>query len=68
MSTSQGPFPMKTTYRWADTPTGGTRMTLVNHGEPQGFSGIAAPLMTMAMRRANNRDLQRLKLILEARG
>src|SRR6266487_5328384 len=25
MSTSEGPFPMQTTYAWQDTPDGGTR-------------------------------------------
>jgi uncharacterized membrane protein len=65
MSTSEGPFPMETTYLWEDTPDGGTRMRLRNRGEPSGFSKVAAPLMSRAMRRANERDLRRLKQILE---
>ena len=65
MATTQGPFPMETTYAWDDTPTGGTRMTIRNRGEPSGFSRVAAPMMSRAMRRANNKDLQRLKAILE---
>ena len=64
MSTSEGPFPMETTYAWEDAP-GGTRMTLRNRGEPAGFGAIAAPLMARAMRRANGKDLQRLKELLE---
>jgi uncharacterized membrane protein len=68
MATAQGPFPMETTYQWDDTPTGGTRMTIRNRGEPSGFSKVAAPMMSRAMRRANNKDLQRLKAILEAGG
>jgi Polyketide cyclase / dehydrase and lipid transport len=67
MRTAEGPFPMETTYTWTDTPSGGTRMTLQNRGEPSGFSRIAAPAMAAAMRRANRKDLARLKAILEAR-
>ena len=67
MSTADGPFAMETTYTWRDEPGGGTRMTLRNRGEPSGFSGLAAPLMAGAMRRANGKDLARLKSILEAK-
>jgi uncharacterized protein YndB with AHSA1/START domain len=65
MSTADGPFAMETTYTWEDTPAGGTRMTLRNRGEPSGFSKVAAPLLAGAMRRANRKDLARLKQILE---
>ena len=66
MSTAHGPFPMETSYQWEETPTGGTRMTIRNRGEPSGFSKVAAPMMSRAMRRANNKDLHRLKSILES--
>lgn len=66
MSTSDGPFAMETTYEWADTTGGGTKMTLRNRGTPSGFANVAAPMMTRAMRRANERDLSRIKRILEA--
>jgi uncharacterized membrane protein len=66
MSTSEGPFPMETTYTWEDAPGGGTRMTLRNRGAPSGFSKLAAPMMARAMRRANRKDLARLKALLEA--
>ena len=66
MSTAEGPFPMETTYIWEDTASGGTMMTLRNRGEPAGFSKVAAPMLASAMRRANSKDLARLKQILEA--
>jgi hypothetical protein len=65
MSTAQGPFPMQTTYSWQDAESGGTFMTLRNAGEPSGFGKMAAPMIVAAMRRANQKDLERLKAILE---
>jgi uncharacterized membrane protein len=65
MATAEGPFPMETTYEWEGAP-GGTLMRLRNRGEPSGFAGMAAPLMARAMRRANQKDLARLKALLEA--
>ena len=68
MRTAEGPFPMQTTYTWHDTPAAGTRMMLRNNGDPSGFGKLAAPLMGAAMRRANAKDLRRLKSILERQG
>lgn len=65
MATTQGPFPMETSYQWEDTAAGATRMTLRNRGEPAGFSRWARPMLVRAMRRANTKDLERLKAILE---
>ncbi len=66
MRTSEGPFPMETTYTWGPASGGGTRMTLRNRGEPRGFSKLVAPLMASAMRRANQKDLDKLRSILES--
>jgi hypothetical protein len=65
MRTRQGPFPMETTYTWSETADGSTRMTLRNRGEPAGFSKVMAPVMKPAMRRANRKDLAKLKALLE---
>ena len=64
MRTSDGPFPMETTYTWS--PEGdGTRMTLANRGRPSGFAGVSAPVMALAVRRATRKDLALLKAHLE---
>ncbi len=65
MRTAEGPFPMETTYTWTSAGAHATRMTLRNRGEPSGFSRVVAPLMAAAMRRANRKDLARLKALLE---
>jgi uncharacterized membrane protein len=65
MRTSEGPFPMETTYTWSDAEDG-TLMRLRNRGAPAGFAKAAAPVMGMAVRRATTKDLQRLKTLLES--
>jgi uncharacterized membrane protein len=67
MRTAQGPFPMETSYEWSPAGDQSTHMTLRNRGEPSGFAGVAAPIMSYAMRRANERDLRELKSLLESR-
>ncbi len=64
MSTTEGP-PMETTYTWEDAPDG-TLMMLRNRGDPVGYSKLAARMMASSMRRANRKDLARLKALLEA--
>jgi uncharacterized membrane protein len=65
MRTAEGPFPMETTYTWEPVDAEHTRMTLRNRGEPTGFGKLVAPLMERAMRRANRKDLEKLKSLLE---
>jgi hypothetical protein len=65
MRTAQGPFPMETTYTWQPVGDSRTRMTLRNRGEPAGFARVATPVLVAAMRRANEKDLARLKWLLE---
>lgn len=68
MRTAEGPFPMETSYGFDHDGKGGTTMTLRNRGEPAGFGRLAGPLLAAAMRRANAKDLEALKRLLEARG
>jgi uncharacterized membrane protein len=65
MATAEGSFPMETTYTWTDLPGGRTHMALRNRGTPSGFASFTAPVMTAAMRRANRKDLAKLKVLLE---
>ena len=67
MRTAEGPFPMETSYTW-EALAAGTLMQLRNRGEPTGFSKWMAPLMSLAMRRANRKDLELLKQVLEHQG
>ena len=66
MRTSDGPFPMETTYEWEPLDSSRTRMRLRNRGNPSGFFKLAGPLVARAMRRANGKDLELLKQTLEA--
>ncbi|MDF2714045.1 MAG: ATPase [Paenibacillus sp.] len=67
MKTADGPFPMETTYTWETVEGNSTRMTLRNRGEPTGFSALFAPFMSFLMRRANRKDLNSIKKLLEER-
>ncbi|MGY1985488.1 SRPBCC family protein [Blastococcus sp. SYSU DS0669] len=65
MRTTQGPFPMETTYTWDELARDRTRMTLRNRGRPEGFPALASPFLAAAIRRANRADLARLRELLE---
>ena len=66
LRTAEGPFPMETTYTWEDADDGRTNMTLRNRGEPSGSFKLLGPVMALAIRHANRKDLARLKAVLEA--
>ena len=67
MRTAQGPFPMETTYTWTAINDQTTRMRSRNNGNPEGFSKLFAPLMQIMVRKANMKDLKKIKEIIESR-
>lgn len=67
MRASQGPFPMETTYIWQSLNPYLTPMTLRNRGQPSGFTRTLQPFLQLAMKKANRKDLHRLKTVLESK-
>lgn len=68
MRTEQGPHPLETTLSWWDEePVDGsprTGMSLRNAGRPRGMTTLASGAVTLGMKRAMRRDLERLRLVL----
>lgn len=57
---------METTYTWVEVD-GATRIAPRNRGEPVGIAKVGAKALAAAMRRANQKDLDNLRAILEKR-
>jgi uncharacterized membrane protein len=67
MRTSEGPFPMETTYTWTALDTMTTKMTLRSKGKPTGFSKLFALFMPTMMKKAMTKDLINIKKIIESK-
>lgn len=65
MKTANGPFPMQTIYTFQAIDENHTRMILQNKGNPKGFNKIMSLFMPVMMRRANIKDLKKIKANLE---
>ena len=66
MRSVKAPFPMTVTYEFAEAPDGTTLARIHTAGDPKGFYSLAGPLMAAAVRKGVERDLRKLKELLEA--
>ena len=64
MRMADGSFSMETTYTWEKLGKNLTRMSLRNAGTPAGFSKVPGSMMSRAIRKANENDLETLKELL----
>lgn len=65
MRTTAGPFTLETTYGFETLGPRRTRMMLHQRSVPPGVPGLVAPLIELALRRANRKHLRCLKQKLE---
>jgi hypothetical protein len=65
MRSVKAPFPMTVVYEWEDAGAG-TRMRIRAGGDAGGFYRVAGPLLSRAVRRGIERDLRKLKELLES--
>ncbi len=65
MRSVEAPFPMRVVYEWDDAGASETRMRIRARGDASGFYRLAAPVLSLAVRRSIARDLERLKRVLE---
>lgn len=65
MKTLSGPFEMIVTYS-VEPLNNGCRVRLRNQGGPTGAMALFNPLMAIMVRKNTNKDLQRLKAILQS--
>jgi hypothetical protein len=64
MRSVKAPFPMEVAYRFEDAD-GGTRVTIETRGDAGGFYKLAGPLLNRAVRKGVEKDLAKLKQVLE---
>jgi uncharacterized protein YndB with AHSA1/START domain len=60
MVTTAAPFPIQVTYL-LQPEEGGTRFSIRNRGEPQGFFALTGPLLAAAVRRQVQLDVETLR-------
>lgn len=65
MKSVSGPFPMTTRYSFRSLDEQTTRVTIQNTGGPKGLSRLFSRFIAWMMKRANRKDLKRLKELLE---
>lgn len=67
MASVEGPFPMRVTYEFEDAAGGRTLARIVLGGDASPYFKLFGPLLGKLSRRNIQRDLRKLKAVIEAR-